>query len=299
MGSYGSSACVAPADTADPAKIYPCYAGDPGGQSFETHEWEKHGVCAGVKNADDFFTQICALSAAPLAAMKSSNASLAAMNAAVTAAGYEVFYVDADATTSQLMLSACLNQKTGQWHLANVTDFGNVCGSSTPAPPAPAPGPTPGPSPGPTPGPSPGPAPGPTPGPAPTPPSVGKCIPNHHGPVCTADSQCASLPGCARCAKSGFCTAVPVALGGSVDSVDEAAPSFLRGVAARAPSMATLTSMQRYVQDGDVVGVFTVVPSCSDASPSWHSRCKVACAVAPVCRYHGSTCKCAPVNAKM
>jgi len=32
--------------------------------------------------------------------------------------------------------------------------------------------------------------------------------------------------------------------------------------------------------------------SCSDALPSWHSRCKVACAVGPVCRYHGSTCKC-------
>jgi len=36
------------------------------------------------------------------------------------------------------------------------------------------------------------------------------CIPNTHGPACSADGDCASVSGCVRCAKSGYCTDVPL-----------------------------------------------------------------------------------------
>ena len=51
--------------SAQPKQLISCYD-DLG---FEQHEWGKHGVCAGVKDAKDFFTQVCALSAAPLSVM--------------------------------------------------------------------------------------------------------------------------------------------------------------------------------------------------------------------------------------
>ena len=54
---------------------------------FETHEWIKHGRCAGVKDADDFFTQVCALSAAPLALMKEA-AGFSEMVASLRHAGF-------------------------------------------------------------------------------------------------------------------------------------------------------------------------------------------------------------------
>ena len=50
---------------AQPKELISCYD-DLG---FEQHEWGKHGVCAGVKDAKDFFTQVCALSAPPLRVM--------------------------------------------------------------------------------------------------------------------------------------------------------------------------------------------------------------------------------------
>jgi ribonuclease I len=62
-GSYGTSECLAPSSSsADPTTLYSCYnqAGESASSclSFEQHEWEAHGVCAGVTNANDFFTQV-------------------------------------------------------------------------------------------------------------------------------------------------------------------------------------------------------------------------------------------------
>jgi len=48
----------------------------------------------------------------------------------------------------------------------------------------------------------------PTPAPVPTP-AVNKCVPFVHGPACTADAECLKVPGCVRCAASGFCTTQP------------------------------------------------------------------------------------------
>ena len=52
-GSYGTSLCVPPSDSAaDPEVVYSCYdqPGETAEQdlSFEQHEWEAHGVCAGT-----------------------------------------------------------------------------------------------------------------------------------------------------------------------------------------------------------------------------------------------------------
>ena len=80
---FGDSACVAPsAGYANATRIYPCYqcsgtypgvvdtncSGIPhhSPTDFQDHEWSKHGVCAGVRNAQDFLAQVCALAAPPL-----------------------------------------------------------------------------------------------------------------------------------------------------------------------------------------------------------------------------------------
>ena len=134
--SYGSSACVAPSgSSANPTTVYPCYddTDDPDGDlGFEQHEWGKHGVCAGVADADDYFTQVCAIAAGPLTAMRAardSGADLDAMADAVEGAGYSVYYVDAS-SDSQLYLSACATAN-GTWHLAAPEAFESVCGAWT------------------------------------------------------------------------------------------------------------------------------------------------------------------------
>ena len=177
-GSYGSSACVKPSQsTADPAKVYTCYdrpdEDDPLG--FETHEWEKHGECAGVRSADDYFTQICSLAAQPVQIMTvtrtSGHSDLAGYERDLESAGYSVFSLDED--NSQVFLSACAGSD-GRWVLSPVASFGSRCKGS-------APGPSPTPSP--------------------------HCLPNTHGPPCASDADC-HYPGCVRCANSGYCTNV-------------------------------------------------------------------------------------------
>jgi hypothetical protein len=75
VGSYGNSPCIAPSgSTANPTTTYSCYQDGTGESqvSFETHEWTKHGECAGVINANDFFTQLCSMASGPLAVMTST-----------------------------------------------------------------------------------------------------------------------------------------------------------------------------------------------------------------------------------
>ena len=149
-------------------------------------------MCAGVKDAKDFFTQVCALSKAPLkvmAATVSGGGDLALVKSDLIAAGYAVFATDAK--HAQVELTACADA-SGTWHLAAVADFATKCGKGSPPP---APGPAAKCSKGPTP---------PAPGPAPT-----KCVPGKQGPACKTDSDCTHAVGCRRCAHSGFCTAEP------------------------------------------------------------------------------------------
>ena len=111
--------------SAQPSELISCYD-DLG---FEQHEWGKHGVCAGVKDAKDFFTQVCALSTAPLkvmAATLSGGGDVTRAASDLKAAGYAIF--GTDAKNSQVELSACADA-SGTWHLAAVADFEATCGA--------------------------------------------------------------------------------------------------------------------------------------------------------------------------
>jgi len=186
-GSFGTSQCIKPRNSSNPTKVYDCYDNDGDNLlGFETHEWEKHGCCAGVKNADDFFTQMCGLSDHPLAvliSLRESGASLDTMSSALQSAGYEVFSLDQK--NSQVYLSVCAGYD-GQWKHSTASQFSSMCGG----------------------GPSPSPPPSPSPTPSPTP--TGQCLSHQHGPPCYDDSQCNGVTGCIRCARSGYCTDVPL-----------------------------------------------------------------------------------------
>jgi len=171
---YGNSQCVTPKDLTPPSTVFACYK-DSGQNSssiisFEQHEWSAHGKCSGARDATDFFSQICKLSAGPLAAMKGLK-TLAAMQTAVARAGFEVFEVDT--VNAQLSVSMCLSA-TGQWVFSAVKDFASVCpkGSPTPAP-------------------------------------AEQCVKGQRGPPCANNTDCTKLTGCIRCAKTKFCTDEP------------------------------------------------------------------------------------------
>lgn len=188
---YGNSKCMKPQDATDPHKIYECYKPDGSDSSehqlsFEQHEWEKHGRCAGVSNAENFFSQVCSLAAGPLKVVQATKA--AGMDLSATAdqlqrSGYCVYQT---MTQSQIELSACAGQD-GQWKLADVAEFPSVCKWDGPPSPSPSP-PSPKPS-----------------------PSAGTCLPGKRGPSCAADADCVGLSGCVRCAHSGYCTDLTLA----------------------------------------------------------------------------------------
>lgn len=171
---YGNSECIAPQDLSDPVKTIGCYDD----LDFQQHEWGKHGVCAGVADAADFFSQICALASAPLqvmAGIKAKGGDLSAMEGAVSTAGYPVYEVDS--TDSQIYLSACAGSD-GRWKIAATDDFPTLCSG----------------------------------GPAPSPTPSGQCVSGQHGPPCSTDGDCAGSTDCVRCAHSGYCTDVPLSM---------------------------------------------------------------------------------------
>ncbi|CAE7668304.1 Pgc, partial [Symbiodinium microadriaticum] len=144
---------------------------------FQRHEWEKHGRCAGVDDADDFFRQVCALAEGPLQVMDGARASgldLVDTASQLQRAGYCVFEFG---TQKQLQLSACKDQ-SGRWHLADVRRFYAVCGKGDVRPPSGGGG--------------------------------GHCVSGQRGPSCNRDSDCFGYSGCLRCAGSGHCTDVPL-----------------------------------------------------------------------------------------
>merc|ERR1712232_1431902 len=152
------------------------------------HEWTKHGRCAGVEDADDFFTQVCSLSKDPLGVLekaKEAGKGFQDMSGALRDAGFPVWQLDQE--YDQVLLSACA-KSDGRWTLAAVSEMPSKCGGSSP-------------------GPSPSPPSPPSP-PAPSP-QAGSCQPGQKGPKCS-DDDCASLHGCVRCAHSGFCTDQPL-----------------------------------------------------------------------------------------
>ena len=192
---YGTSACVRPRVHDPPDDVYACYQ-QPGRSrsellKFQAHEFTKHGKCAGVSNAHEYFSQACKLAAAPLgviSAARSTGASLDDIAAALSASRYPLWKVVR--ATAEVHLSACASA-SGAWRIARRDEFASVCGGSEPAPRAnvqleqttastpPAGG------------------------------DAGSCVRGRHGPRCNGDEQCKGQPGCLRCARSGFCTDVP------------------------------------------------------------------------------------------
>ena len=131
-GKYGTSDCTRPSKSSEqPSKVYPCYAHAAGPEHFEDHEWEKHGKCAGVSDADDYFQQVCSLSRKPLQIMRSvrqvGSTNLTDYASALRQKGFSVFGMDDQ--HMQIELSACRDPNQ-QWHLAAPEHFEDVCGQT-------------------------------------------------------------------------------------------------------------------------------------------------------------------------
>ena len=136
VGRFGSSACVRPSgSTAPPEQLAPCYNDSSSGAShqlnFERHEWVKHGMCAGAANATDYFEQVCALAASPLAVMsrtrESGKSAVEAFATDLTSSGYPVW--STDEVHSQVELSACAGTD-GIWKLSELDDMRDHCADS-------------------------------------------------------------------------------------------------------------------------------------------------------------------------
>lgn len=128
---FGDAKCIEPQDATKPEDLYRCYdvawAKQEDSYSFQIHEWTKHGKCAGVTNADDYFTQVCKLSDAPLKVMAEAlqkEKSLEASAQALRDAGYPVWHTMSE---EQVQLSAC-RDANNRWQLAKVEEFAEKCG---------------------------------------------------------------------------------------------------------------------------------------------------------------------------
>jgi len=188
-------------------KKHECFA--PAGSKqawFQNHEWTKHGTCAGTKNDDDFFNQVCDLSREPLVLInKIRDERIMPCVQQKTEPQQETCFLkiikemeeaypvwSVDQYNDQIMLSACAG-RDGRWKLAKVADFPSVCswsnaGGNTLSPTARRRRPASRPS------------------------HHGKavCAPQKPGPRCRRDSDCSSKNGCLRCARSGKCTNQPL-----------------------------------------------------------------------------------------
>ena len=174
-----------PQSDAAPQRVYSCYADGAASAeqlAFEKHEWEKHGVCAGMRDAADFFGQVCELSRGPLSVMaKERDAGARDLDIyarRLEGAGYPVFATDQ--RNSQVELSACAGLDA-RWVLAKPSEFGVRCSDGSASRTINAP--------------------------AAAAPISQQCVRSQKGPACTTDSDC-GFSGCVRCAKSGFCTDV-------------------------------------------------------------------------------------------
>jgi len=127
-GQHGSSKCILPTGnmnyTPGTASNYSCYEKNflDGGQAYT---WNRHGMCAGIRDADDFFSVGCELAARPLATMR--NQEVATQE--YLEAPYEVdVFRSRLAGDSRLWLPAC-SRGDGRWQLSAVKDFETNCGN--------------------------------------------------------------------------------------------------------------------------------------------------------------------------
>lgn len=128
---FGSSECLAPKNYTPPQKLHECYAntGESEGKelSFEHHEWESHGKCAGAADAGSFFDQVCELAEEPLKVMAKARAMNLSIEETADALQTEGYCVWGTGSHAQVELSACA-RRDGSWKLADWESFENVCG---------------------------------------------------------------------------------------------------------------------------------------------------------------------------
>ena len=157
-------------------------------------------MCAGVKDAEDFLDTVCGLSQRPLKVIQeaedSGDTDMESVAEALKEAGFPVFYVDGG-YTKQIELSLCAGTDRA-WRFAAPEDFEELCGSGEPRP-------------------------SPPPSPPSPPPAEDECVPMKHGPPCSSNSGCQGVPGCVRCANSGFCTDVELDGVAAIGGLREAA----------------------------------------------------------------------------
>ena len=129
---YGNSKCISPKNNyinnyinnKKFVKASPCFSN----RYLAKHEFKKHGVCAGVKDEEDYFNQVCSLSKKPLELMKNIRqrgiidineyADIFEKN------GYHVWY--ANPNTSEIELSAYSNSNS-RWILMDSNNFKRNC----------------------------------------------------------------------------------------------------------------------------------------------------------------------------
>ena len=148
-----------------------------------------------MKDAADYFEQTCRLAAEPLrviAAVRAAGGGMAAIEAALGVGGFAVW--PTPLAHAEVLLSACAG-RDGVWKLARQNAFAATCGGSERSASAAVR------------------VVGDRTSQAPLPGGAPACVRSQHGPQCTADHECAGLSGCLRCARSGFCTDVPLSGG--------------------------------------------------------------------------------------
>eukprot|EP00929_Paragymnodinium_shiwhaense_P017029 TRINITY_DN12589_c0_g1_i1.p1 TRINITY_DN12589_c0_g1~~TRINITY_DN12589_c0_g1_i1.p1 ORF type:complete len:345 (-),score=16.57 TRINITY_DN12589_c0_g1_i1:83-1006(-) len=194
---FGNSECRAPSREEPPVDVFACYNQRGHAHSdllhFQHHEWSHHGMCSGVVDAADYFSQICGMATAPLSTMKqvrARNGGLQEMRRALEQAGYFVWRHNTH--TGELYLAACANEH-GRWQLSHPKDFAQRCGvlpsASSPQPLESKVVASP---------------------PERSVEQEMRCFPSRKGPPCTGDQDCRDHGGCIRCAHSGHCTGQPL-----------------------------------------------------------------------------------------
>ena len=105
---------------------------------FVNHEWQKHGTC-GQQDPTDYFAQVCRLSGPLVRAIDSYRMqgldNYTDVHAIACKLSKDFDYVEISSTggstfgtNGEILLSACLNLATGQWHVAPVSQFERLCG---------------------------------------------------------------------------------------------------------------------------------------------------------------------------
>lgn len=187
-GRHGTSQCRAPRRSVPVGAdvVHSCYErrDEPTHRivSFQRHEWQKHGMCAGVDGESDYFVQVCNMSAAPLNIMKATRfagGGVLAMSAALASAGFPVRAVHAG-EHDELHLSACAG-RSGRWQFADPADFQRLCKDDGVREAA-----------------------------VDSSLQSASCPEDAHGPPCRRDGDCRGFSDCVRCAASGFCTRTPL-----------------------------------------------------------------------------------------